>query len=73
MAVQRRMSFDTAENRLFIAFVKELYEQLNIKLDNAPENMKREEEEELRDELASFLRRQDILEVKRWELSLIHI
>lgn len=67
MAVQRRMSFDTAENRLFIAFVKELYEQLNIKLDNAPENMKREEEEDLRDELASFLRHQDILEIKRWE------
>lgn len=67
MAVQRRMSFDTAENRLFIAFVKELYEQLNIKIDNAPENMKREDEEELRDELTSFLRRQDIQEVKKWE------
>lgn len=67
MAVQRRMSFDTAENRLFVAFAKELYEQLNIKLENAPDNMKREQEDELRDELARFLRRQDIQEVKRWE------
>lgn len=67
MAVQRRMSFDTAENRLFIAFVKELYEQLNTKLENVPDSMKREEEEDLRDELASFLRRQDIAEVRRWE------
>lgn len=31
MAVQRRMSLDTAENRLFVAFAKELYEQLNTK------------------------------------------
>lgn len=67
MAVQRRMSFDTAENRLFIAFAKELFEQLNTKIENVPESMIREEDEELRDELASFLRRQDIQEVKVWE------
>ena len=67
MAVQRRMSFDTAENRLYIAFVRELYEQLNIKNENVPDSVKRAEEEYLRDELASFLRRHDIQEVKRWE------
>lgn len=67
MAVQRRMSFDTAENRLFIAFVKEMYEQLITKLENVPDHMRRSEEEEFRDELSSFLRRQDIKEVRRWE------
>lgn len=67
MAVQRRMSFDTAENRLFIAFAREMYEQLNIKLENMPDILMPKEEEELRDELASFLLRSDIQEVRRWE------
>lgn len=67
MAVQRRMSLDTAENRLFIAFVKELNEQLNIKIDNMQDDMIRTEEKELREELSSFLRREDIEEVRRWE------
>ena len=69
MAVQRRMSFDTAENRLFVAFVKELYEKLNTKLESIGEFDPRQisDEEELRDELAVFLRRDDIIEVKRWE------
>lgn len=65
MAVQRRMSFDTAENRLFIAFVKELYELLNTKLET--ECLKREEEVELRDDLSVFLRRTYIEEIKRWD------
>ena len=70
MAVQRRMSFDTAENRLFVAFAKELYEKLNTKLDGLGEIDYRqidEEEEDMRDELAVFLRRDDIAEVRRWE------
>lgn len=69
MAVQRRMSFDTAENRLFIAFAKEIYEQLNTKLESFEEIDRRriEKEENMRDELAVFLRRDDISEVRRWE------
>jgi len=67
MAVQRRMSFDTAENRLFIAFAKELYEKLLIKLDNVPEKSIRFEEEEFRNELSAFLYRKDIKEIKRWD------
>lgn len=34
MALQRRMSLDTGENRLFVAFAKEVYNLLEIKLDN---------------------------------------
>ena len=32
LAVQRQMSYDTGENRLFVEFVRELLEQLTIKL-----------------------------------------
>ncbi|MFR7418641.1 DUF2357 domain-containing protein [uncultured Megasphaera sp.] len=69
MAVQRRMSLDTAENRLFVAFAKELYEQLNTKLDSLEEHDVRAiaVEEDLRDELSVFLRRDDLEEVRRWE------
>ena len=65
MAVQRRMSLDTAENRLFVAFAKELYEQLNTKLESLGEIDHRQidEEEDMRDELAVFLRRDDIAEI----------
>ena len=69
MAVQRRMSFDTAENRLFVSFSKEIYEQLNTKLESLRETDPRQivEEEDMRDELAAFLKRDDIVEVRRWE------
>lgn len=69
MAVQRRMSFDTAENRLFVAFAKELFEQLNTKLESMSRSDQRKitEEEEMRDELAVFFRRADIEEIRRWE------
>ncbi|WP_300276163.1 DUF2357 domain-containing protein [Peptacetobacter sp.] len=67
MGVQRRMSLDTAENRLFIAFAKELYEQLDIKINNMPNDMIRIEEKELQEELFNFFKREDIKEVRRWE------
>lgn len=69
MAVQRRMSFDTAENRLFVAFAKEIFEQLNTKLESLGKFDPRQivEEEDMREELAVFLRRYDIAEVRRWE------
>ena len=38
LAVQRRMSYDTGENRLFVEFVRELLEQLSIKLKYVPES-----------------------------------
>lgn len=69
MAVQRRMSPDTAENRLYVAFAKEIYEKLNTKTESLGKNDVRliPSEEDMRDELAAFLRRDDIAEVRRWE------
>ena len=69
MAVQRRMSFDTAENRLFIAFAKEMYEYLTTKIESLEFKDRRQidKEEEFCDELGNFIRRDDILEVRRWE------
>ena len=69
MAVKRRMSLDTAENRLFISFAKEIYETLNTKLGylGKLDTIQTDEEEAMRDELAGFLRGESIEEVKRWE------
>ena len=65
MAVQRRMSLDTAENRLFVAFAKEIFERLNTKLESLGKIDPRQIAEE--EDMAVFLRRDDIAEVRRWE------
>ena len=67
LAVQRRMSYDTGENRLFVEFVRELLEQLTIKLKYVPEANIPVNEKEVYNELASFLHRDDIKEISRWE------
>ena len=69
MAVQRRLSFDTAENRLFLAFSKEIYEHLNTKLESLSENDQRtfDIEENMHNELSNFLRCEEIKEVQRWD------
>lgn len=65
MALQRRMSLDTGENRLFVAFAKEVYNLLEIKLDN---NVPcRDREKAFYSELSAFLHGADIREIKRWE------
>lgn len=52
-----------------MAFAKEIFEQLNTKLESLGKIDSRQivEEEDMRDELAVFLRRDDIAEVRRWE------
>ena len=67
LAVQRRMSYDTGENRLFVEFVRELLEQLTIKLKNVPDFNISAEEKNICNEFASFLYRDDIKEIRRWE------
>ena len=67
LAVQRRMSYDTGENRLFVEFVRELLEQLTIKLKYVPEIYHPAGEKDICNELASFLYRDDINEIRRWE------
>ena len=67
LAVQRQMSYDTGENRLFVEFVRELLEQLTIKLKYVPESNIPVDEKDVCNELASFLYRDDIKEIRRWE------
>lgn len=67
LAVQRRMSYDTGENRLFVEFVRKLLEQLTIKLKYVPESNIPADEKDICNELASFLYRKDIKEIRRWE------
>ena len=67
MAVQRRMSLDTGENRLFIAYLKELADALEIKLENFPERQQSELESGFYSQLFAIVRDPDNEEIRRWE------
>ena len=67
MAVQRRMSLDTGENRLFIAYLKELADALEIKLENFPERQQSELESGFYSKLFAIVRDPDNEEIRRWE------
>ncbi|MDM8209623.1 DUF2357 domain-containing protein [Mediterraneibacter glycyrrhizinilyticus] len=67
MAVQRRMSLDTGENRLFIAYLKELADALEVKLENFPERQQSEIEAGFYSQLFAIIRDPDNEEIRRWE------
>lgn len=67
MAVQRRMSLDTGENRLYIEYLKELSELLQDKLENFPKSQKRDEEESFYSQIFSIIRDPNLDEIRRWE------
>lgn len=67
MAVQRRMSLDTGENRLFIAYLKELAEVLETKLENFPERQQSELESGFYSQLFAIIRDPGNEEIRRWE------
>jgi hypothetical protein len=67
MAVQRRMSLDTGENRLFVAYLKELADFLQSKLEHFPKSQLRSEEESFYSQIFSILRDPDLEEIRRWE------
>ena len=67
MAVQRRMSLDTGENRLFIAYLKELADALETKLENLPERQQSELESGFYSQLFAIIRDPDNEEIRRWE------
>lgn len=69
MAVKRRMSLDTGENRLLIAFVKEFHELLQVKIDNMPKMYIDNSEYDFYQMLSSFLKSDEIDEIRRWENS----
>lgn len=67
MAVQRRMSIDTGENRLFISFLKEISDLLLLKIDNFPKNQLCDEEYDYYNKINFFFRNNDLSEIRAWE------
>ncbi len=67
MAVTRRQSFDTGENRLFVDFLKRLNDFIRLKNSFLPENLHREQEENLSEKLTAFLFNESVQEIKRYE------
>ena len=67
MAVQRRMSLDTGENRLYIAYLKEIADLLQAKLDNFPDEQVRQSEEDFCSRVSAIIRNPDFEEIRRWE------
>ncbi|WP_276948359.1 DUF2357 domain-containing protein [Acetatifactor muris] len=65
MAVQRRMSLDTGENRLFVAFAGAIAELLQYKADNHVPC--RDMERDYADMAAAFLHGSEIGEIRKWE------
>lgn len=67
MAVQRRMSLDTGENRLYMAYLKEMVDLLQTKLDGFPKSQLRQEEEHFYSLIFSIIRNSDLNEIRQWE------
>lgn len=67
MAVRRRMSLDTGENRLYIALLKDLIEHLEIKTSKMPSKNQRNDEVMYYSQLLSIIRDPEFEEIGRWE------
>lgn len=67
MAVRRRMSLDTGENRLYLAFLKDLIEHLEIKSEKMPSKNQRKDEVMYYSQLLSIIRDPEFEEIRRWE------
>ena len=67
MAVQRRMSYDTGENRLYMAYLKELSDFLQTKMEHFPDMQLSRDEETFCSQIISILRNPDLDEIGRWE------
>ena len=67
LAVRRRMSLDTGENRLLLAFLRELLDRMDCKNWYLPENLRSREETELAERISTFLHRPELAEIRRWE------
>lgn len=67
MAVKTRMSFDTSENRLLFAFLKEMYDKINIKLENFSNDLKNKMDDEYKDTIFQILNNEEFSEIKKWD------
>lgn len=67
MAVRRRQSIDTGENRLFLAFLREMVDLIDMKASSLPQVRIRSEEPEFASKASLILKNPDIAEIRRWE------
>lgn len=67
MAVQRKMSLDTGENRLYMAYLKEIADLIQTKLETLPSNQQRSEEEQFCSLILSIIRNPELEEIHKWE------
>lgn len=67
MAVRRRMSLDTGENRLYLAYLSEATKLLQTKLDAFPDGQIRQVEEDFCSQASLLIRNTDFDEIRRWE------
>lgn len=67
LAVQRRMSLDTGENRLFVAFLKEMTKLMKIRAEYLPEEFWREKDRRFLKRAERFLEQEEVREIARWQ------
>jgi hypothetical protein len=67
MAANRRLSFDTGENRLFLALLREFELFLTSKLQCLPSEKISKNEGEFYQDITKVLRNEDLNEIRRWE------
>lgn len=67
MAVRRRQSVDTGENRLFLAFLREMSNLIDMKASALPMNSLRPEESDFAARAFLLLQDPELFEIRRWE------
>lgn len=67
MAVKRRFSFDTGENRLLVALLKDVCELYELKRKYFPKEYSVEDDEDFYEKTTAFLRSAPVEEIARWE------
>ena len=67
MAVRRRESFDTGENRLLKTFAVKMSELIQLKQEYLPDEFTSEREEAFLEKARQLLRSEEFQEVQRWE------
>lgn len=67
MAVNRRMCFDTGENRLYIACIKNILARLRCKMDNLPREFLCESECSFEQHLSKIIGSDLVKEIRHWE------
>lgn len=67
MAVKRRFSFDTGENRLLVELLKDICELYEFKRRYLPEEYSVVDDEDFYEKATTFLRSASVEEIARWE------